>query len=189
MLSFKEILSASLILFAVIDILGSIPIVIELRTKYDKIQSGKASLAAAAVMLIFLFAGERLLALFGLDVASFAIAGSIVIFVIAMEMILGVTIMKADPSSSTGTIFPLAFPMLAGAGTLTTLLSIRSEFEVQNIVIAIVINIIVVYAILKVVPYLHRKLGNGGVDILRRIFGVILLSIAVKMFKTNVFGG
>ena len=189
MFNFKEIVSATLILFAVIDILGNIPIVIDLRSKYGKIQSGKASLAAALVMLIFLFVGERLLNLFGLDVASFAIAGSLVIFIIAMEMILGITLMKPNPKASSGTIFPLAFPMLAGAGTLTTLLSIRSEFMVQNIVVAIVLNIIIVYIILKLTPILHKKLGTGGEDVLRRIFGVILLSIAVKMFKTNVFGG
>ncbi len=188
MIDFKQILSVSLILFSVIDILGSIPIVINLRKKVGHIQSAKATLAAGLLMIVFLFAGESILSLFGIGVEDFAIAGALIIFVIGAEMILGIEIFKVDPEASTGaSIVPIAFPLIAGAGTLTTILTLKAEFEQVNIAIGILMNLIFVYGVLKSTNWLERKLGKTGLDVLRRIFGIILLSIAVKIFKSNVF--
>jgi len=181
----KEILTASMILFAVIDIVGSIPIIISLREKVGRIQSEKASLVSALIMIAFLFLGEKILSLIGIDVNSFAVAGSIVIFFIALEMVLGVTIFQGD-EPETASIVPIAFPIIAGAGTLTTLLSLRAEYELINVIIAIVINSIFVYLILKSSNRIERLLGNNGIAIIRRVFGIILLSISVKLFSTNI---
>lgn len=186
MLSFKEILSVTLILFSIIDILGSVPIVIALRKKTGTIQSGLATWVSGIIMIAFLFLGQTILQLFGLDVESFAMAGAIVMFLIAMEMILGMTFFKEDPSESSGSIVPLAFPLIAGAGTLTTILSLRSIYEVQNILVGIVVNLIFVYLVLKSSGWLERKLGKSGFAILRKVFGIILLAIAVKIFKENL---
>ena len=184
--SAKEIFSVSLILFSVIDIVGSVPIVIELRKREGKIYSGKATIISGALMILFLFLGNSILQLFGLDVHSFAIAGAIVIFIIALEMILGVTIFKADPhSSGAGSIVPLAFPLIAGAGTLTTILSLRAVYEVPNILIGIVINLAFVYIVLKSSWWLERKIGESGFVVIRKVFGIILLAIAVKIFTNN----
>lgn len=183
--SLVQILNSTLVLFSVIDILGAIPIVLDLREKVGHIQSGKASIASGALMLGFLFLGEQLLYLMGLDLSSFAIAGSIVIFFIALEMILGIRIYK-DAQPETASIVPIAFPLIAGAGVFTTLLSIRAEYHVENIVVAIIINILFVYLILRNTERIARILGKNGVNILRKIFGIILLAIAVKLFKTNV---
>lgn len=188
MIDFKQILSVSLILFSVIDILGSIPIVINLRKKVGHIQSEKATLAAGLLMIVFLLAGESILGLFGIGVEDFAIAGALIIFVIGAEMILGIEIFKVDPEATTGaSIVPIAFPLIAGAGTLTTILTLKAEFEQVNIAIGILLNLVFVYAVLKSTTWLERKLGKTGLDVLRRIFGIILLSIAVKIFKTNAF--
>lgn len=188
MIDFKQILSVSLILFSVIDILGSIPIVVNLRKKVGHIQSEKATLAAGLLMIVFLLAGKSILNLFGIGVEDFAIAGALIIFVIGAEMILGIEIFKVDPEATTGaSIVPIAFPLIAGAGTLTTILTLKAEFEQVNIAIGILLNLIFVYAVLKSTTWLERKLGRTGLDVLRRIFGIILLSIAVKIFKTNVF--
>jgi multiple antibiotic resistance protein len=190
MIDFKEILSVSLILFSVIDILGSIPIVINLRKKVGHIQSEKATLAAGLLMIVFLLAGKSILNLFGIGVEDFAIAGALIIFAIGAEMILGIEIFKTDPEATTTTgasIVPIAFPLIAGAGTLTTILTLKAEFEQVNIAIGILLNLIFVYAVLKSTNWLERKLGKTGLDVLRRIFGIILLSIAVKIFKSNVF--
>ena len=184
--SFKEIMTVTLILFAVIDILGSIPVVISLREKSGKINAGAATLVSGAIMILFLFLGESILNLIGLDIASFAIAGAIVIFLIGLEMVLGITLFKSEPKSSATSIVPLAFPLIAGAGTLTTILSIRAEFAVQNIIVGILINLVVVFIVLTITPWLQRKLGKNGTDILRRVFGIVLLAIAVKLFKTNL---
>jgi multiple antibiotic resistance protein len=186
MFSAKEIFSVTLILFSIIDILGSIPIVIDLRKKEGKIHSGKATFIAGALMILFLFLGSSILSLFGLDVESFAIAGAIIMFIIAMEMILGVTIFKHDPNTGGGSIVPLAFPLIAGAGTLTTILSLRAVYTVPNILMGIVINLAFVYLVLKTSNWLERKIGESGFNVLRRVFGIILLSIAVKIFKDNV---
>jgi multiple antibiotic resistance protein len=190
MIDFKEILSVSLILFSVIDILGSIPIVINLRKKVGHIQSEKATIVAGVLMILFLFGGKSILSLFGIGVEDFAIAGALIIFAIGAEMILGIEIFKADPeaTSTTGaSIVPIAFPLIAGAGTLTTILTLKAEFAQVNIAIGILVNMIFVYAVLKSTNWLERKLGRTGLDVLRRIFGIILLSIAVKIFKSNLF--
>lgn len=186
-LNLREISSATMILFAVIDIVGSVPIVIDLRQKVGHIQSEKASVVAAIIMIAFLFIGEEILKLIGIDVNSFAVAGSFVLFFLAIEMILGVTLYK-DEAPESASVVPLAFPLIAGAGTLTTLLSIRAEYQVINIIIAIILNIIFVYIVLKSSPRIARVMGRGGLSVIRKVFGVILLAIAVKLFATNVNG-
>lgn len=183
--NFKEIITATMILFAVIDIVGSIPIIIDLRQRVGHIQSGKASIVALFIMVIFLFVGESILNLIGIDVSSFAIAGSFILFFLAIEMILGIRLYK-DDAPNTASIVPLAFPLIAGAGTMTSLLALRAEFAVQNIIVAIVVNVILVYVVLKLSSRIERILGSGGLAVLRKVFGVILLAIAVKLFKTNV---
>jgi multiple antibiotic resistance protein len=181
----KEIFTVGMILFAVIDIIGSVPIIIDLRQKVGHIKSEKASIVAMLLMIAFLFLGESILNLIGIDVSSFAIAGSFVIFFLALEMILGISLFK-DDIPATASIVPLAFPLIAGAGTMTSLLSLRAEYEVQNIIIAIILNIIVVYAVLKMSTKIEKVLGSGGIAILRKVFGIILLAIAIKLFRTNV---
>jgi len=182
--SVKEIVSVTMILFAIIDVLGAIPVIIELRAKAGHIQSEKASIAVLVLMIGFLYAGNALLKLIGLDLASFAIAGSFVIFFIAMEMILGIKLFREE-MPETVSIVPLAFPLIAGAGTMTTLLSLKSQFQTQNIVVAIVLNTLFVYLVLKYVKWLEKLLGKTGVNILRKAFGVILLAIAIKLFRSN----
>jgi multiple antibiotic resistance protein len=187
MLNFKEIFSVSLILFSIIDIVGSVPVIIDLRKKAGHIQSEKATIVAGIIMIAFLFLGESILKLFGLDVQSFALAGAIIIFLIGMEMILGVQLFKADvDDAASSSIVPLAFPLIAGAGTMTTLVSLRSEYELYNILIGIVINLAFVYLVLKTSGWLERKLGVAGFNIIRKVFGIILLAIAVKIIKSNL---
>ncbi|MDQ4140306.1 MAG: MarC family protein [Bacteroidota bacterium] len=186
MFSFKEILSVTLILFAIIDILGSIPIIIELRKREGVIQSEKATMVAGVIMIVFLFLGQEILRLFGLDFESFALAGAIILFLIGMEMVLGIHLFQSNPNAKTGSIVPLAFPLIVGAGTLTTLLSLRAAYSLANILVGIVINLIFVYIVLKSSSWLERKLGDNGSDILRKVFGVILLAIAIKLFKSNI---
>jgi len=183
--NFKEILTVSMVLFAVIDIIGSIPIIISLRNKVGHIQSEKASIVAAVIMIAFLFVGEKILNLIGIDVNSFAVAGSFVLLFLALEMILGITLYK-DDEPETASIVPIAFPLIAGAGTITTLLSLRAEYYLENIIIAIVINIIFVYLVLKFSKKVEKFLGKNGVGIIRKVFGVILLAIAVKLFAANI---
>ena len=182
---FKEMLTASVILFAVIDIVGSIPLIITLREKVGHIQSEKASVVAAIIMIGFLFLGEEILKLIGIDINSFAVAGSFVIFFLALEMILGITLYR-DEAPETASIVPLAFPMIAGAGTMTSLLSLRAEYHVLNIIIAILINILFVYLILKTSKHIGKRLGKSGINIIRKVFGIVLLAIAVKLFTTNI---
>ena len=182
---FKEIATASMVLFAVIDILGSIPIILALRKKVGHIQSEKASLVAAVIMTAFLFVGERILGLIGIDVSSFAVAGALVIFFLALEMVLGITLFK-DDEAETASVVPIAFPLIAGAGTLTSILTLRAEYHVENIIVAIVVNIIFVYLVLKSSAKIERLLSKNGLHVIRKIFGVILLAIAVKLFATNV---
>mgnify|MGYP001492577323 FL=1 len=183
--NYNDALSAFLILFAVIDILGNIPIIVSLRKKVGHVQSEKATIVAGAIMIVFLFVGESILNLLGVNVQSFAIAGSLVIFFLALEMVLGISLYKEE-TPNTASIVPIAFPLIAGAGTMTSLVSIRAEFATVNILIAIVANMIVVYAVLKNTERLERILGIGGLSILRKVFGVILLAIAVKLFFTNL---
>lgn len=185
-LNFKEILSVTMILFAIIDIIGSVPVIIEMRQRAGHVESEKASVAVLVLMIAFLLVGEKMLDIIGLDVASFAIAGSLVIFIIAMEMILGIHLFKSDDNlPSTVSIVPLAFPLIAGAGTMTTLLSLKSQYATQNIIAAIVINTLFVYLVLKNVKWIEKLLGRGGIEILRKAFGVILLAIAIKLFRNN----
>jgi len=181
----NDALSAFLILFAVIDIPGRIPIIVSLRKKVGHVQSEKATIVAGIIMIVFLFVGESILNLLGVDVQSFAIAGSFVIFFLALEMILGITLYKEE-SPSTASIVPIAFPLIAGAGSMTSLVSLQAEFDNINIIIAIVANMIVVYAVLKNTERLERILGPGGLSVLRKVFGIILLAIAVKLFFTNL---
>tara|TARA_R110002096_G_scaffold352864_15_gene546134 strand:+ start:16440 stop:17006 length:567 start_codon:yes stop_codon:yes gene_type:complete len=183
--NFREIFTAGMILFAVIDIIGSVPIIIDLRQKVGHIKSEKASIVAMILMILFLFVGESILNLIGIDVNSFAIAGSFVLFFLALEMILGIKLYK-DDIPETASIVPIAFPLIAGAGTMTSLLSLRAEYEVQNIIVAIIGNIIVVYAVLKLSKRIEKVLGHGGIAILRKVFGIVLLAIAVKLFRTNL---
>jgi len=184
----KEIFTAFMVLFAVIDIVGNIPIIIDLRKKVGHIQSEKASLIAGIIMVVFLFLGQSLLELIGIDVYSFTVAGSFILFFIALEMILGITLYKDDEDSEsiTATVFPLAFPLIAGPGSLTTLLSLRAEFHTENIIIAVLCNVLVIYVVLKTSPKIERIIGANGIKIIRKIFGVILLAIAVKLFTANI---
>jgi|TARA_B110000914_G_C15473824_1_gene452041 multiple antibiotic resistance protein len=186
--NFKEIFTAFMVLFAVIDIVGNIPIIIDLRKKVGHIQSEKASIIAGIIMIVFLFLGQSLLELIGIDVYSFAVAGSFILFFIALEMILGITLYKddEDAESITATVFPLAFPLIAGPGSLTTLLSLRAEFHIENIILAVLCNVIVIYIVLKTSPKIERIIGANGIKIIRKIFGVILLAIAVKLFAANI---
>ena len=186
--NYKEILTAFMVLFAVIDIIGNIPIIIDLRKKVGHIQSEKASLISGLIMIIFLFLGQSLLQFIGIDVNSFAVAGSFILFFIALEMILGVTLYKDNGNNGavTATVFPLAFPLIAGPGSLTTLLSLRAEFAVQNIIIAIILNVIFLYIVLKTSSKIERLIGATGIQIIRKVFGVILLAISVKLFTQNI---
>ncbi len=181
----REIFTATMVLFAVIDITGSIPIIVDLRRKVGHVQSEKASIVAGLLMIVFMFVGERILHLIGIDVNSFAVAGAFIIFFIALEMILGIQLYK-DEQPETAAIIPIAFPLIAGAGTLTSVLSLRSEFSSINIIIAILVNIVFVYIVLKNSGRIEKVLGKQGIDVIRKIFGVILLAIAVKLFATNI---
>lgn len=184
-LDFKEIITVGMVLFAVIDIVGTVPIIVDLRSKHGHIESEKASLVAGFIMIVFLFIGEEFLSLIGIDVHSFAVAGSFVLFFLALEMILGIRIYR-DEESSSASIVPIAFPLIAGAGTMTTLLSLKAQYQTVNILIAIVLNIIVVYLVLKSSAKIEKMLGKNGLGVIRKAFGVVLLAIAVKLFAGNV---
>lgn len=184
-LDLKEIITVGMVLFAVIDIVGTIPIMVDLKAKHGHIESEKASLVAGMIMIVFLFVGEELLNLIGIDVHSFAVAGSFVLFFLALEMILGIRIYR-DEESSSASIVPIAFPLIAGAGTMTTLLSLKAQYQTLNIIIAIVLNIIVVYIVLKSSAKIEKMLGKNGLGVIRKAFGVVLLAIAVKLFAGNV---
>jgi multiple antibiotic resistance protein len=183
--NFLDILSAFMVLFAVIDITGSIPIIIGIKEKGGKIEAGMASIVAFLIMVVFLFAGTSVLGLFGVDISSFAIAGAIVLFFLALEMIMGISLFK-DHSSGSASIVPLAFPLIAGAGSMTTLLSLRAEYDVINIVIALILNMIVVYVVLRLTHVFQKFLGLNGIHVLRKMFGIILLAISIKLFMTNL---
>lgn len=183
-LSMKEIITVSMILFAVIDIIGSIPVLIQIRKQAGSIHSEKATLVSLGIMVMFLFIGESLLKFLGLDLSSFAIAGSLVLFFIALEMILGIRIHK-DDMPATASIVPVAFPLIAGTGTMTTLLSLRAEYDSVTIIIGILLNLAVVYLCLRNLGFLERLLGPVGIGVVRKVFGFILLAIAVKIFRTH----
>ena len=181
----KEFISSTMILFAIIDIVGNIPLIVLLREKYKVIESEKASFVSLIIMVVFLFVGEVLLNLLGVDINSFAVAGSIIILFLAAEMILGVKLYK-DSNPKTASIVPIAFPLIAGPGTLTTLISIKSEYNDINIILAIVLNMVLVYIVLKSSEKIQKILGSQGINILRKVFGIILLAIGIKLFTTNI---
>ena len=181
----KEIVSATMVLFAVVDIIGSVPIIINLRKKAGRIQSEKTAIVAGILLILFLFIGKQLLNLFGVTVEAFAVAGAFILFFLALEMILGITLYKGT-TPETASIVPLAFPMVAGAGALTTVLSLRAKFYVENIIVAILINMIIVYIVLKSSEKIEKFLGKQGITVIHNLFGVILLAIAVNLFNTNI---
>ena len=181
----KEIISATMVLFAVVDIIGSVPIIINLRKKAGRIQSEKTAIVAGGLLVVFLFLGKQLLNLFGVTVEAFAVAGAFILFFLALEMILGITLYKGTTPES-ASIVPLAFPMVAGAGALTTVLSLRAKFYVENIIVAIVLNMVIVYIVLKSSERIEKFLGKQGITVLHNLFGVILLAIAVNLFTANI---
>ena len=181
----KEIISATMVLFAVVDIIGSVPIIINLRKKAGRIQSEKTAIVAGSLLVVFLFLGKQLLNLFGVTVEAFAVAGAFILFFLALEMILGITLYKGTTPES-ASIVPLAFPMVAGAGALTTVLSLRAKFYVENIIVAIVLNMVIVYIVLKSSERIEKFLGKQGITVLHNLFGVILLAIAVNLFTANI---
>lgn len=185
-ISFSEILTASFALFAVIDVLGSIPVLISLKNKMGHISALRATLVSGLLMLLFFFLGERFLLFMGLDISSFAIAGSIVLFILGLEMVLGMEFFKGDNNAKAGSIVPIAFPLIAGSGTLTTVMSIKSIYHQYNILIAILLNLCIIFIALKSLNWLERMLGPSGILVIRKFFGVILIAIAVKMFRTNL---
>jgi len=186
-LQLDQILKATMVLFAVIDIFGSIPIIIKVKERSGDIYPGRITIVSSVLMILFLVGGEQLLGLFGVNIQSFAVAGSIILFLMAMEMILGVELFKEqNTTGKSASIVPLAFPIIAGAGSMTSLISLRAEYEMSNILIAIVINMLVVYLVLKLTKRIERLLGSGGIAILKKVFGIILLAIAIKLFASNV---
>jgi len=184
-LNFVEIIAAFMVLFAIIDILGSLPIILDLKAKTGTINAGKVTLVALLIMLGFLFIGTPLLGIFGVDISSFAIAGSFVVFLLGIEMVLGVDLFKHESPGKNGAIVPLAFPLIAGAGSITTLLSLKAEYQTINILIALMLNMVFVYLVLRLTKWFERILGPGGIHILRKFFGIILLAIAIRLFLSN----
>ena len=183
-----DLLTITFTLFAIIDIIGSIPLLVTLKNKLGGINELKATLLSGALMVLFLFIGERFLSVLGLDVKSFAVAGSIVIFILGLEMVLGVEFFKGEGDPRSGTLVPIAFPLIAGSGTLTTIISLGANYERTPILLAILINLVIVYGVLKSLNYIARLLGPAGLVAVRKFFGVILLAIAVKIFILNVGG-
>jgi len=182
---FSQIFTISFTLFAVIDILGSIPILISLKKKMGDISALQATVVSGSLMLLFFFVGEHVLNFMGLDVHSFAIAGSIVIFILGLEMVLGIEFFRSEQDGKSGNIVPIAFPIIAGSGTLTTIMSLKAEYAPNNILVAILINLLFVFIILRSINFMERIMGPSGISMLRKFFGVILLAIAVKIFKSN----
>ena len=185
-LHFVEIVSAFIVLFAVIDILGSVPIILDIKKKGTKFSPFKATSISFLILILFLFIGEALLGLFNVDISSFAIAGSFVLMIMAFEMILGIEIFKHGDSPNGATIVPIAFPLIAGAGSFSTLLSLRAEYQMINILIALLLNILFVYFVLKSTHIIERIIGNGGIYVLKKFFGIILMAMSVKIFITNL---
>ncbi len=188
-LSLQEILTVSFTLFAVIDMLGSTPVLISLKAKMGgHIRSAQATFASGALMIIFLFLGKQFLGLLGLDIKSFAVAGSIVIFILGLEMVLGLEFFKPDGNPKSGSVVPIAFPLIAGSGTLTTIMSLKANYDNINILIGILINCVIIFIVLHSLKWIEKALGPSGVIVVRKFFGVILLAIAVKIFGTNIQG-
>lgn len=186
-INYTEIMKSTMVLFAVIDIVGSIPVLMDTKIKAGNIHPGRATIVALGIMLAFLFVGEGIIGFLGVDINSFAVAGSFVLFFMSLEMVLGVELFKQDPSSmKAATIVPVAFPIIAGAGSMTSILSLRAEYDQINITIAILLNMAMVFLVLNFLGRLENLLGEGGIAVLRKVFGIILLSIAVKLFTSNV---
>lgn len=182
----KALLTVTFTLFAVIDILGSIPLLISLKTKMGDINAWKATAVSGALMILFLFLGKEFLNVLGVDIRSFAVGGSVVIFLLGLEMVLGHEIFKGEKDTSSGTLVPIAFPIIAGSGTLTTIMSLKANFDEYYILSGIIVNLLVVYIVLKSLRWIEKVLGKGGMLALRKFFGVILLAIAVKIFSSNI---
>lgn len=185
---FNELLTVTFTLFAVIDIVGSIPLLLSLKKKMGGIQEVKATLISGGLMILFLYLGEPFLHILGVETHSFAVAGSIVIFILGLEMILGIEFFKSDKESKTSMVVPIAFPLIAGSGTLTTIISLKANYDESMLLIAILINLVIVYVVLKSLDFIERILGPGGMVAIRKFFGVILLAIAIKIFSSNVPG-
>ena len=186
-INYTEIMKSTMVLFAVIDIVGSIPVLMDIKSKAGNIHPGRATIVALGIMLAFLFVGEGIIGFLGVDINSFAVAGSFVLFFMSLEMVLGVELFKQDPSSmKAATIVPVAFSIIAGAGSMTSILSLRAEYDQINITIAILLNMAMVFLVLNFLGRLEHLLGEGGIAVLRKVFGIILLSIAVKLFTSNV---
>lgn len=183
-LKILNVFTVFMVLFAVIDITGSIPIILEIRRKSGDIAPMRTTLVAFALMLLFLFLGEPLLNLFGVDVSSFAIAGALVLFFIGLELVLGIEFFRYDSTKSTA-IVPIAFPLIAGAGSMTTLISLKAEYQLSEILIALFLNMVFVFLVLKATKFFERLLGEVGIQILKKAFGIILLAIAIKLFLSN----
>ncbi len=185
--NFKDALSAFLVLFAVIDVPGLMPIIIDYKRQGRPVNATKAALYSLAAFVVFLFVGEALLDLFNVDIASFAVAGSLVIFALAFEMIFGIKIFKTDDTPASSSVFvPIVFPLIAGAGSFTTLLSLRALYSIQDILLSLVANVIVIYIAIRLVSFFEKVLGDGGIYVLQRVFGIILLAISVRMFMSNI---
>lgn len=184
--SFREVVSAFMVLFAVIDITGAIPIIVGLKEKGQNIEAGRTSLISLVILISFLFIGKAMLSLFGVDLSSFAVAGSIVLLVLAIEMIFGVELFKNDSPTGSATIVPLVFPLIAGAASFTTLLSLRAEYALINIIFSIILNMLVVYVVLRKIYLIEKFFGKGGIYIMRKMFGIILLAISVRLFMVNI---
>lgn len=182
----SELFKATMVLFAVVDIVGSVPLIIKIKEQAGDIHPARTSFVSLGIMIGFLILGESILKLFGVDVKSFAVAGSLILFAMSLEMILGVRLFRDSVSGKTASVVPLAFPIIAGAGTMTTLVSLRAEYQNINIVLAILINVVIVYSVLRLTKRLEILLGPGGIAILKKVFGIILLAIAVKLFTTNI---
>lgn len=182
----SEIVTISLTLFAVIDMLGSVPVLLSLQKKMGDISAMQATLVSGALMLLFFFVGEAVLNLMGLDISSFAIAGSIVIFILGLEMVLGMEFFRSEQGEKTGTIVPIAFPLIAGSGTLTTIMSLKATYHAYNILISILVNLVIIFVIIRSLKIIERALGPSGILVVRKFFGVILLAIAIKIFKNNL---
>ncbi|MDI3318555.1 MarC family protein [Pinibacter soli] len=185
-ISFNELLTVSFTLFAIIDIVGSIPLLISLKRKMGGLKELLATLVSGALMIIFLFLGEKFLSVLGLDVNSFAVAGSIVIFILGLEMILGIEFFKSEGDIRSGAVVPIAFPLIAGSGTLTTIISLRSNYSVPTILVAILLNLVIIYIVMKSLDFIGKLIGPAGLLAIRKFFGVILLAIAVKIFASKV---
>lgn len=183
-ISFIDILATFMVMFAIIDITGSIPIILDIKAKAGDIKPMKATLVSFGIFLVFLFTGDKLLALFGVDVSSFAIAGSFIILLIGMEMVLGIELFKHEAAGG-GSVVPIAFPLIAGAGSITTILSLKADYATINILIGLIFNMIIVYMVLRLTDFFERLLGPAGLHILKKIFGVILLAIAIRLFLHN----